>query len=74
MNRMLNELLFCYFVSMNDKGIDLKKIDECIGDPDADVDNAVLKAEQDAQVKLDYRASKSFLWLELCKSMLIDLI
>ncbi|KAI4302643.1 hypothetical protein MLD38_038363 [Melastoma candidum] len=31
-------------------GIDLKKIDECIGDPDADEGNAVLKAEQDAQI------------------------
>lgn len=32
------------------KGIDVKKIDDCIGDPEADVDNPVLKAEQDAQV------------------------
>ncbi|KDP21863.1 hypothetical protein JCGZ_00650 [Jatropha curcas] len=31
-------------------GGDLKKIDECIGDTEADVDNAVLKAEQDAQI------------------------
>ncbi|KAL5710068.1 Vacuolar-sorting receptor 1 [Ranunculus cassubicifolius] len=31
-------------------GLDLKKIDQCIGDPDADVDNPVLKAEQDAQI------------------------
>ena len=33
------------------KGVDVKKVDECIGDPEADVDNPVLKAEQDAQVK-----------------------
>lgn len=33
------------------KGVDVKKIDQCIGDPEADVDNPVLKAEQDAQVK-----------------------
>ena len=32
-------------------GIDLKKINQCMGDPDADEENAVLKAEQDAQVK-----------------------
>lgn len=31
-------------------GMDLKKIDKCIGDPDADVENAVLKAEQEAQI------------------------
>lgn len=33
------------------EGVDVKKIDECIGDPEADVDNPVLKAEQDAQVR-----------------------
>lgn len=32
--------------------VDLKKIKDCIGDPQADVDNPVLKAEQDAQVGL----------------------
>lgn len=32
------------------EGIDVKKIDQCIGDPDADVDNLVLKTEQEAQV------------------------
>jgi hypothetical protein len=31
-------------------GLDLKAIDKCIGDPDADKENPVLKAEQDAQV------------------------
>lgn len=31
-------------------GIDVKKIDQCIGDPDADVDNLVLKTEQEAQI------------------------
>jgi hypothetical protein len=31
-------------------GVDLKKIKDCVGDPHADVDNPVLKAEQDAQV------------------------
>jgi hypothetical protein len=31
-------------------GLDHKAIDKCIGDPDADEENPVLKAEQDAQV------------------------
>ena len=32
--------------------VDLKKINECVGDTEADVDNAVLKAEQEAQVSI----------------------
>jgi hypothetical protein len=31
-------------------GLDLGKIDKCIGDPEADEENPILKAEQDAQV------------------------
>ncbi|KAL1296132.1 hypothetical protein AAHE18_19G261300 [Arachis hypogaea] len=31
-------------------GLDLKKIEKCMGDPDADSDNPVLKEEQDEQV------------------------
>ncbi|KAL0454310.1 UNVERIFIED_CONTAM: Vacuolar-sorting receptor 3 [Sesamum latifolium] len=31
-------------------GLDLKKIEKCMGDPDADSDNPVLKEEQDAQI------------------------
>lgn len=31
-------------------GLDPKEIDKCIGDPDADVDNTVLRAEQYAQI------------------------
>lgn len=31
-------------------GVDVKKVNECIGDPEADVENSVLKAEQEAQV------------------------
>ncbi|OMP04807.1 hypothetical protein COLO4_09277 [Corchorus olitorius] len=31
-------------------GLDLTKIDQCIGDPKADVNNRVLQAEQDAQI------------------------
>ncbi|KAF2588976.1 hypothetical protein F2Q70_00040803 [Brassica cretica] len=30
--------------------IDLKKVDKCIGDPEADVENPILKAEQESQV------------------------
>lgn len=35
-------------------GIDLEKINKCIGDSDADEENPVLKAEQDAQVTLSF--------------------
>jgi hypothetical protein len=31
-------------------GLDMKKIERCMGDPDADSENPVLKEEQDAQV------------------------
>ncbi|KAL7095102.1 hypothetical protein ACP275_10G003500 [Erythranthe tilingii] len=31
-------------------GVDIKKIDECIGDTEADVENPILKAEQEAQI------------------------
>nr|GMD43257.1 vacuolar-sorting receptor 1-like isoform X1 [Ipomoea batatas] len=31
-------------------GIDVKQIDKCIGDPGANVDNPILKAEQEAQI------------------------
>ncbi|KAJ3680952.1 hypothetical protein LUZ60_015441 [Juncus effusus] len=31
-------------------GLDLKKINKCVGDPEADEENPVLKAEQDAQI------------------------
>jgi len=35
-------------------GIDSKKLDKCMGDPDADLDNPVLKEEQDAQVNYSF--------------------
>lgn len=31
-------------------GLDIEKVDKCVGDPEADVENEILKAEQDAQV------------------------
>ncbi|XP_047337470.1 vacuolar-sorting receptor 3-like [Impatiens glandulifera] len=31
-------------------GLDLKRIDKCMGDPNADADNSILKEEQDAQI------------------------
>ncbi|GER44296.1 vacuolar sorting receptor family protein [Striga asiatica] len=31
-------------------GVDVKKIDECVGDTEADVENPILKAEQEAQI------------------------
>lgn len=43
-----SEFSFCYMHS----GIDLKKVDKCIGDPEADVENPILKAEQESQVCL----------------------
>ena len=33
-------------------GVDVKKIKDCVGDTHTDVENPVLKAEQDAQVGL----------------------
>lgn len=33
-------------------GLDVKKVDKCMGDPNADSDHPLLKMEQDAQVKL----------------------
>ncbi|KAL0365303.1 UNVERIFIED_CONTAM: Vacuolar-sorting receptor 3 [Sesamum angustifolium] len=35
---------------INSLGLDLKKIEKCMGDPEADSDNPVLKEEQDAQI------------------------
>lgn len=37
-------------VCFNFAGLDLKSIEKCMGDPNADSDNLVLKEEQDAQV------------------------
>jgi len=42
--------LFPLFSSIYFAGVDLKKIKDCVGDPLADVENPVLKAEQEAQV------------------------
>lgn len=41
---------FFLFIVTTFEGIDVKQLDKCIGDPDADVDNQVLKSEQEAQV------------------------
>jgi hypothetical protein len=35
-----------------DVGVNLNKIKDCLGDPNANAENPVLKAEQDAQVGL----------------------
>ncbi|KAH0461270.1 hypothetical protein IEQ34_008845 [Dendrobium chrysotoxum] len=42
-------------------GVDLKKINDCIGDPEADEDNPILKAEQDAQIGKDSRGDVTIL-------------
>jgi hypothetical protein len=35
-------------------GLEIKKIEKCMGDPNADSENPVLKEEQDAQVFVSY--------------------
>ncbi|MBA0698693.1 hypothetical protein Goari_000392, partial [Gossypium aridum] len=40
----------CADAVMKSLGLDSKKIEKCMGDPNADADNPVLKEEQDAQV------------------------
>ncbi|KAL6013111.1 Vacuolar-sorting receptor 3 [Asimina triloba] len=40
----------CADVVIESLGLDNKKIEKCMGDPNADADNPVLKEEQDAQV------------------------
>ncbi|KAI3788596.1 hypothetical protein L2E82_01367 [Cichorium intybus] len=42
-------------------GVDIKKIDECMGDPKEDVENAVLKAEQQAQIGKGVRGDVTIL-------------
>ncbi|XP_074572772.1 vacuolar-sorting receptor 1-like [Curcuma longa] len=42
-------------------GVNLMEINKCIGDPDADEDNPVLKAEQDAQIGKDSRGDVTIL-------------
>lgn len=52
--------------------MDLNKIKECIGDPEADVENPILKAEQDAQVEFPWPFSSnifySYIFLLWCFS------
>lgn len=33
-------------------GLEIEKINKCVGDPEANEENEILKAEQDAQVRL----------------------
>ncbi|KAJ8533753.1 hypothetical protein K7X08_007077 [Anisodus acutangulus] len=42
-------------------GFDVKQIDKCVGDPEADADNPVLKAEQEAQIGKDSRGDVTIL-------------
>jgi hypothetical protein len=42
-------------------GLDLKKINKCVGDPNADENNEILKAEQDAQIGHDKRGDVTIL-------------
>jgi hypothetical protein len=43
------------FHDLHDIGVDMNKIKDCIGDLNADVENPILKAEQDAQVGIPQR-------------------
>ncbi|CAH8354638.1 unnamed protein product [Eruca vesicaria subsp. sativa] len=40
----------CVYRVVNETDIDLKKVDNCIGDPDADVENPILKAAHEFQI------------------------
>ncbi|KAM0941161.1 putative EGF-like calcium-binding domain, PA domain, Thioredoxin-like superfamily [Dioscorea sansibarensis] len=42
-------------------GVDIRKVNDCVGDPDADKENPVLKAEQDAQIGKDSRGDVTIL-------------
>lgn len=42
-------------------GVDIKKIDECVGDPESDVENVILKAEQEAQIGKGVRGDVTIL-------------
>ncbi|GJZ08153.1 hypothetical protein Tco_0542436, partial [Tanacetum coccineum] len=46
---------------MNSLGLSIEKIQKCMGDPEADVDNEVLKDEQDSQVGKGSRANVTIL-------------
>lgn len=48
-NMIIQYLKYDYSISA---GLDIKKIERCMGDPNADSENPVLKEEQDAQVLL----------------------
>lgn len=45
-------LLSFHFWVFKDRRLDIKKIDECMGNPDADVDHPILKSDQETQVSL----------------------
>lgn len=42
-------------------GFDVKQIEKCVGNPEADTDNPVLKAEQDSQVCVSCRSDRTTL-------------
>lgn len=41
----------CMNVFTLETGLDVKKVDKCMGDPNANSDHPLLKMEQDSQVK-----------------------
>ncbi|XP_006595292.1 nuclear transcription factor Y subunit B [Glycine max] len=48
-------------VLKKEEGLNIEKIEKCMGDPDADTDNPILKEEQDAQVLYFIIAINSFI-------------
>ncbi|CAN6450267.1 unnamed protein product [Victoria cruziana] len=53
-------------------GLDQRKIEDCMGDPEADSDNPVLKAEQDAQVGLVFLLLNLHICVDMMSSYLTD--
>ncbi|CAL9120359.1 unnamed protein product [Musa acuminata var. zebrina] len=51
----------CADTVMESLGLDIKKVEQCMGDPNADSDNPLLKMEQDAQVGTGSRGDVTIL-------------
>lgn len=49
---IINIIIFILVFLIYFIGVDLNQVDNCIGDPNADVENPVLSVEQEAQVQL----------------------
>lgn len=49
-------------------GIPVEKINKCMGDPEADTENQVLKTEQELQVEIlfAFLIVTMFVWIHVC--------